>query len=156
MLYVGMIFQYDTTQKSGLLMLSDGEKKNFNITQWVDKENSPAVGQKISYREKKTHVEIQVATEADEAEAASPQEPESSAEEDAKEFVVAEYETVDEYINYYTSIGFKLVKDTKDGSDRIVTLRFYTPEDYGETIIKEDTSKISLKQTMNGQVAINR
>ena len=65
MVSTGMIFQYDSTQGTGLLMLSDGETKEFSSNDWTDTVNSPAIGQKISYLSDAHGTQIKVAGEED-------------------------------------------------------------------------------------------
>jgi hypothetical protein len=65
MVSIGMIFQYDAELGSGLVMLSGGDQKTFNRTNWVDSDNEPSVGQKISYDDSGYSVQIKVANEDD-------------------------------------------------------------------------------------------
>ena len=48
MVSIGMIFQFNSDEGSGLIMLSDGATKEFTTRDWTDESNAPAVGLKIS------------------------------------------------------------------------------------------------------------
>ena len=39
MVFIGMIFQFNSDQGTGLIMLSDGEKKEFSTDEWADEVN---------------------------------------------------------------------------------------------------------------------
>lgn len=147
MISTGMIFQYDSTQGIGLIMLSDGETKQFSKHYWVDTENEPAIGQKISYEDNYGHVQIKTANEEVTAVASSTEDDEATQEEDA----AGQFSTVEDVITYYTDSGFKLVSDSEDGESRTITLRLYTPTDYGEATIKKIGSEISVMQVLNGK-----
>lgn len=62
-----------------------------------------------------------------------------------------EFESVDEYINYFTKKDFKVIRDNEDEKSRTVTLRAYAMGDFSEVIIKQNTSGITLKHTLNGK-----
>lgn len=63
-----------------------------------------------------------------------------------------EFSSVDEYISYFTDMGFKLVKDTENYGGRTLTLRRYADGEPSEVIIKHIGSKINVTQTVNGKV----
>jgi hypothetical protein len=152
MVKIGMIFQYDAELGSGLVMLSGGEQKTFNRTNWVDSDNEPAVGQKISYDDSGYSAQIKVANEEDKISANSVEEkPEEVEEKPSPLEVIKELDTVDAYIEYYVEMGFKLVKDSEDDNVRTVNLRLYTPDDYGEATITLEDSKLSVVQVINGK-----
>lgn len=156
MVNIGMIFQYDAELGSGLVMLSGGEQKTFNRTNWVDSDNEPTVGQKISYDDSSYLVQIKVANEEDKISAnAVESEPEEVVKEPSPLEHIKELETVDAYIEYYVEMGFKLVKDSGGDSVRTANLRVYTPEDYGEATITYDGSKLSVVQVVNGKKITN-
>lgn len=157
MIYIGMIFQYDGTQGKGLIMLTDGEKKEFTTDEWIDSENMPAVGQKISYKSSSSKVKIRVATQEDLDMSLLPEAEQKSDEEEIKsDFDGVEPVTVDDFINYFTSLGYKLIKDLKDETSRSITLRMYTPADYGEATINLNGSEMSVVQTLNGKTVLTR
>lgn len=155
MIYIGMIFQYDQNSGSGLIMLSDGEKKEFSAAEWIDTQNTPAVAQKIAYVISGSNVQVRVATEEDIVTAASDQEPDVIEEEPTPEEDAVTFDTIDEYIEYYTQMGFKLIKDTGDNESRNAALRFYVAGDFGEVTLKQNGSKINVTQMMNGQVVFS-
>ncbi|MBN2816928.1 MAG: hypothetical protein JXQ67_09605 [Campylobacterales bacterium] len=143
----GMIFQYDRSEQNGLLMLTNGEKKEFNIDNWVDALNEPFVGQKISYEFVSGKAQIWV-------EGSQRLElQESAVEVDEDEIDLGD---VDDHITYYISMGFNLVKDSMENGSRIVNLRYYRNGEFGEATIKENNGVISLTQSMNGQTIVNR
>jgi|GEM_PF-2476069 len=147
MIYTGMIFQYDNTQERGLVMLSDGETKEFHLRDWIDTINTPAIGQKISYEQNASGAKIRVATQEDEQRVLS-----------AKDDQIAEDEMsdVDEYIAYFTSLGYKLVKDLVQNEIRTVSLRMYTASDYGEALIKQNETSTIVTQSLNGKTVLNK
>ena len=154
MLFTGMIYQYDSTEGTGLLMLSDGEKKEFSSNDWIDSVNMPAVGQKISYESNANRIQIKVASEEDIHKALAEKEKKGSKEENVSTDLTQQFTSLDDWLNYFTSIGYKLVKDTGIDESRTLTLRLYTPADYGEAIIKQSGSKISISQTLNGKPVV--
>jgi len=150
MFFTGMIFQYDTNSKSGLLMLSNGEKKEFNATHWVDKQNQAAVGLKISYEQNAETLKVKVATQEDEQRAL--QEKEQGLEpQNEQDSSGDEFKNMEEYIAYFKDLGYRLVKDIQGDDSRDVELRIYTAEEYGDATIKQKGSKISVTQTLNGK-----
>ena len=147
MIATGMIYQYDTAQGIGLIMLTDGETKQFSKHYWVDTDNEPAVGQKISYEDNYGHVQIKIASEELSAAESSTEDEKVAQEEDA----AGQFSTVEDFITYYTDSGFKLVSDNEDGESRTITFRLYTPTDYGEATIKKIGSEITVMQVLNGK-----
>lgn len=145
MIYIGMIFQYDSDMGSGRIMLSDGEQGEFNRIDWIDSENMPAVGQKISYDTSGSHVKIRVATEEDKAKALLQEEEESAQAEKL------EFSDMDEAIKHFTDKGYKLLKDTQVDESRTASLRLYTTTDFGEASIIQKGSDIIINQTLNGK-----
>ena len=148
MVYIGMVFRCDSEDKSGHIMYSDGEKREFNATHWVDTENLPAVGQKVSYEASNNRIEIKVVDNAEQI-TESPVEVLHTHQETGEEL-----SSVDDYINYYTNMGFKEVRRPKDNESDTITLRLYTSGDYGEVIIKTNGSQLSVKQTINGETTL--
>ena len=148
MIYLGMIFQYDEATSTGLIMLNDGEQGKFSSFDWIDTENIPSVGQKISYENSNGRIKIRVATQEDKDRALLDEEKESDAVEDPTEH----FTNIDEYIKYFTEIGYKIIKDAKDDQVRKLSLRLYTPTDFGEATIVENGSEISVTQILNGKL----
>ena len=156
MVFTGMIFQFNSEEGRGLIMLSDGEQREFCTNDWIDTENMPAVGQKISYENGNNRIQIKVANEEDKIVVSSDEEKKSDPEEDNEtDLIPPQFTKVEDYINYYKDMGFKLVKDSGDDELRTVTLRLYTVTDYGEATIKQDGSKISVTQVLNGKTVVS-
>lgn len=65
-----------------------------------------------------------------------------------------EFASVDEYINHFTQLGFKILKDTEHDGSRTLMLRKYVMDEHGEVIIKHMGSKISVTQTVNGKKVV--
>ena len=146
MIVIGMIYQYDDTQGRGLVMLSDGETKEFSMHEWIDKDNRPNVGQKIAYNENVGRIQIKVADQDDEAKAAS-QEVEEVQEEQSN----SDQYSVDEYIDYFTKMGFKLVKNVDSEATQSVSLRKYTEVEFSEILIERNGSKLDVTQLVDGK-----
>lgn len=152
MVHIGMIFQYDSTKRMGLVMITGGEKREFTLHNWVDDENQPAVGQKVTYDESTHPVKIQVANEDDKIIVPSDEENQDvQIKDSSNETQEHSFTDVDKSITYFTDMGFKVLKDIKDDESRTVTLRLYTPTDYGEVTIKQSGLKISVNQIINGK-----
>ena len=155
MIFIGMIYQYDSEQGTGLLMLSDGEKKEFTINEWVDSVTQPKMAQKISYELVANRVCIKAATEEDIARASAEKEEEVSVEEEsASSESMHQFANLDDCLEYFTQREFKVVKDIPNDESRVLTLRKYTPTEYGEAIITQRNSKINIELTLNGKPAI--
>ena len=76
-----MIYQFDSTQGTGLIMLSDGDKREFSSNDWVDVSTAPAVGLKVSYESSDDLIKIKVASEADKNKALQDEKKNASKEE---------------------------------------------------------------------------
>jgi hypothetical protein len=152
MVHIGMIFQYDSTQGMGLVMITGGEKREFTLHNWIDGDNQPAVGQKVTYDESSHPVRIQVANEDDKIIVPFDEENQYVQIEDSTDQTEEQnFTDVDNAITNFTDMGFKVLKDIKDDESRTVTLRLYTPTDYGEVTIKQSGLKISVNQIINGK-----
>lgn len=64
-----------------------------------------------------------------------------------------EFTNLDECLNYFTELGFNLIKDEEKATSRIVTLRSYTPEEFAEVMVRQTGSKITVMKTVNGKTA---
>ena len=137
MIHIGMIYQYSDENSSGLIMFSDGMSKTFTKDDWNDKNTAPGVGQKVTYAETSDGVEVQVASEDNISKTVSSKE---------------EKKSIEEYLEHFTSLGFKCIKDTNTDSVRVLTLRSFATGESEEVIIKENNSNITVVQTMNGKV----
>lgn len=136
MVYRGMIFQYNTDNGTGLIMLSDGTQKTFTSDDWVDSTNTPTVGQKIAYIDNVNDIQVRVASEDDINDTESDKEESTS---------------VDEHLEHFVSIGFKLVKDTINNEIRTVILRSFATGESQEVIITKKDSKTTIVETINGK-----
>lgn len=151
MVFIGIIYQFDTIQGAGLIMLTDGEKKEFTTDEWIDGVNTPAVGQKISYEIDGYRVHIKVASEADEVKIASQAKTSGRKDETSTDAALEKFTGVDEYIHYFSDMGFKRVKDEDSGRERTLTFRRYADGEASEVVIRQSGSKISVTQTVNGK-----
>ena len=149
MTYIGMVFQFDGTQGSGQMMFAEGEKREFTADDWVDGQNIPAVGQKVSYAINNNRAEIKVAG-GDAVITSVPPLVQQTASSDTPSESEG-FSSLDEYISHYTGMGFRLVKDT--GSDGLRSLSFRKLEngDPIELIVTECDSEITVAQTVNGK-----
>lgn len=145
MIFIGMIFQYNSEQGTGLIMLSDGGQKEFSQTQWADSINSPAVGQKIAYETDVTSVKVRVASQDDISRASAKPKEESSS--DNKNET-----SVDEYLKHFTDLGFKLVKDTNSDAVRTLILRSFATGESQELIITQTASSTTVVEKINGKI----
>lgn len=137
MIHAGMIFQYNSDNETGLIMFSDGSQKTFSSDDWVDMINTPAIGQKIVYTETVDVIEIRVASEDDLSNIPLNKEKSKS---------------VDEHIEHFVSIGFKLVKETLNNEVQTVILRTFQTGEPQEVIITNQGSKITIIETINGKI----
>lgn len=154
MIFIGMIYQYDSTEGTGLLMLSDGDKREFSSSDWVDSVNAPAVGQKISYKSDANRIQIKVASEEDISKALAEKEKQSSSEENVSTEFEKQFANLDDCLEYFTDRGFKQVKDIQSDDLRTLTLRKYTEVEYGEAIIEQKGSRLSIQLTLNGKPVV--
>lgn len=69
--------------------------------------------------------------------------------------IIEEFTSLDEYINHFTDMGFKLVRDAENNGSRTLSLRRYVMDQHAEIIIKHSDSKISVTQTVNGKPVIS-
>lgn len=132
----GMIFQFNSDEGRGLIMLTDGQTKEFNASQWADENNMPSVGLKISYDESSNDVKIKMYDELEGKKNLS-------------------FSTADEYIQYFKESGFNLVKDTKDDESRTVTLRKFSIDEHSEVIIESRNDKTTVTRTVNGKKVVD-
>ena len=141
MILIGMIFQLDKSNARGMIMFTDGQTREFSLENWVDTQNEPKVGQKISYVDKAGHIEIQVAAQEDELLA---KEAQKESAQNIRDF--------DARLARFVSEGFKLVKQTGEIGSRNAILRLYTSTDYGEVNLREEGAEVAVAQSMNGKV----
>lgn len=137
-----MIFQFNKDNGSGLVMLTNGETKEFSVNDWVDTSNEAAVGLKVSYEKGDTFVKIQTLKNEG---AVSAEKEEAPVEEKS------ECSSVDEYVEHYVADGYKLVRDINQAGVRRAILRRFLEDGHGEVIVTEEDSKISLTTLVNGK-----
>ncbi len=137
MIYIGMIFQYNTDNGTGLIMLSDGAQKTFTSDDWTDSENTACVGQKIAYIENENNIQVRVASEADI----------NNTVEDKRE-----PKSVDEHLKHFIGLDFKLIKDAQNDGTRVMTLRSFAREESEEVIITHTDSKTTIVKKINGKI----
>ncbi|HIP53938.1 MAG TPA: hypothetical protein EYH11_00500 [Sulfurimonas autotrophica] len=138
---MGVIFQFNSDDGKGLIMLSDGETKEFSRSQWVDKTRDPAIGLKIFYDSKTNKVSSQ----------REDQETDTIKSEEENTQDVLSLNSVDEYITHFKEDGFNLVKDFEDDEERRIIFRKYTVEEPLEVIITRKNDQISLVYMVNGK-----
>ncbi|MDP3302032.1 MAG: hypothetical protein Q8S36_08725 [Sulfuricurvum sp.] len=63
-----------------------------------------------------------------------------------------ELTTVDEHINHFVDMGFKILKETENYGARTLMLRRYVMDEHSEVTIKHVGSKITVIQTVNGKI----
>lgn len=148
MVYIGMIFQFENSQGEGMIMFSDGEKREFSKNEWVDTLNLPSLGKKVSFEYSGNKVHIKLADSNDDITTAPP-EVQKNVQEEITTFIEG-FTCVDEYINYYINKGFKLIKDVEVEAVRTLSFRKFDTEPY-EVIIKQSASNIIVTQTENGK-----
>lgn len=119
MVSTGMIFQFDSVQGRGLIMLSDGEKKEFSTDDWADESNMPSVGLKISYESNGPLVKIKTASEI-EIKKKVPNEPTS------KEEVVTGFSSIEAFQNHFSDKGFDIIKNRKETAGNELTMGKFT------------------------------
>ena len=200
MISIGMIFQFNSDEGSGLIMLSNGETKEFTTRDWVDKSNAPAVGLKISYEDNGYLRKIKIPSDDEikniscDKKTSEDENPKNftSLEEFENHYVNKKFVTVaktkdtikmqkysiegeysisfsfedstpqfredlhplpsiDDHIQYFKDMGYKLASDSGDGEERKVSLRTYSMDDYGEVTISYPNSKINVTVMMNGK-----
>ena len=107
MISIGMIFQFNNEAGTGLIMLSSGETKEFNVEEWIDTENEPSIGKEILYEDSENRIKIKVPTTQEKSKALL--EKETQKEESAPNF-----KSKEECLNYYTDKGFDLINTAED------------------------------------------
>lgn len=202
MLFTGMIIQFNTDQDTGLIMLSDGQTKEFKMSEWVDKENVPKVGLSISYEETESFKKVQILNEEEREDIDISNVTINEDDTDSTNFKsIKEYEKfyekegfitqansktslsmkryslegihslevilknnqfelttdlyelkeVDDHIQYFKDVGYKLASDSSNENSRNISLRSYSVEEYGEVQISYRNSKMNVVIMNNGK-----
>lgn len=157
MTFRGMIFQYNSEMETGLIMLADGEKKNFSIHNWSDEATSPKIGLEVLYNASTDPVTIKALSaqektkfvEEEKKAKAAPADPTIS-KEAAKEPTPI-FDTMQEYIDYYKDKGFNLARDSVNSGTRTASFRKYEMGDFEEVVLVETDVKISITKLLNGK-----
>jgi hypothetical protein len=150
----GLISQFDPNDGTGHIMFSDGEKFEFTLQEWKDREQAPMVGLKVAFSIHKGLAHIKIAAMDDEI-TESPdaalleQHSENDPFEEAQSN--ADLKSIDDFIQHYSPKGFKIARDTSNGLARTVSLRLFTPSEFAEIMITQTGDKISASYTLNGQ-----
>ena len=157
MIFTGVLYQYDQESGTGLLMVGNGEKKEFEKSQWADSENEPAMGQRISYEVIGEVVQVKLVTEeaiqrANAYKEQMKEEGQNKPQETSPNCSI-QFQDIDTCIQHYTNLGFKCIRDTQEGLSRVLSFRYYSSAsgDFAEAIIKQTGDTISVTQTLNGQ-----
>lgn len=112
---IGMIFQFNSEQGTGLIMLSDGQKKEFSTAQWVDESNIPSIGLEIIYEDSGDLIKIKVPSEEEKNALRSDKKPK-------KEKEPTTFSSLEEFQSYFSNKGFDLIKNTDETSDNELTM----------------------------------
>jgi len=208
MVSIGMIFQFNTTEGAGLIMLSNGETKEFNIQEWTDTDNEAAIGLEVLYESDTQGTKIKVPTVQEKAEVlankTTKQEADISSckslqdyqvyfsnkgfesvkniEENSEielsmakfsgsslERIAISFEnfnvqlnetskqliTIQDYIECFQTLGYKLAKDVDIAGVRTASLRRFLENGHGEMIITSSDSSVKVQRMVNGKEVIN-
>lgn len=136
-----MIYQFNSDEGTGLIMLSDGETKEFSAVDWVDESNVPAVGLKISYENSDDLIKIKVPS-VEEKNPTLPNEK-TSKEEDSAGFT-----SIEEFQSYFTDKGFDVIKNTDDTADDELTMGKFSEEGVQSVSISFKDAKQELTEKM--------
>jgi hypothetical protein len=147
---IGMIFRIDGDAGTGEIMFAEGEKRSFSMNEWADGVHTPSLGQKVSYEQDSSGVKISVAS-IDADITMAPQDPTKSTSQ-AGGSAIEGFTSIDDYINYFTDLGFNRAKDIQVGIERTVSFRKLHMGDPIEIIIKQRGTEITATQTVNGKV----
>ncbi len=165
MVFIGMIFQFNSDQGIGLIMLSDGEKKEFSTNDWIDENNTPSVGLEILYDNSDNIVKIRVPSEVEKNELKLKKQTKEEAvtshgsaqelqtDSSDKDYDVSEGTdgSVDDHIQRFKESGYRLINDTDDSGIRKATLRRYVMDEHSEIIITCSDDKVSVTKIINGK-----
>lgn len=116
-----MIFQFNSDEGTGLIMLSDGETKEFSTDDWVDESNAPAVGLKISYENNDDLIKVKVLNEENKNKPL-PNEKTS------KEKDIANFTSIEEFESSFSDKGFDVIQNTDESIDDELTMGKFTDE----------------------------
>jgi hypothetical protein len=138
MVFIGMIFQFNSDQGTGLIMLSDGEKKEFSTDEWVDESNLPKVGLQILYEISDNQVKIKVPSE-EEKDRLRPGKK-------RKEEELTSFTSIEEFQSHYAKKGFDVIKNTDETLDDRLTMGRYSDEGVQSVSINFEGAKAEIRK----------
>lgn len=153
MITMGMISRYNDENGMGTLVLSDGEIREFTKEDWIDKEFEPSMGQKVLYKIEQNTKEIRTTTDEEIKELKENQQKEEKSIEKPKEESLSshQFSSVEESIEHYQNLGFKLASDRDIKGIRTISMRYYENGEFGEAVISVDGSPFEISETRNGK-----
>jgi len=119
MIFRGMIFQYNSEEGTGLIMLSDGEQKEFSTNEWIDASNVPRVGLEVSYESSDNLIKIKMLNEAEKRKILLD-------EKRSKEEDITRFRSMQEFQSYFSNKGFEAVKNRQEDADDKLTMEKYS------------------------------
>ena len=155
MVSIGMIFQFNNTQGTGLIMLSDGEKKEFSTDDWVDASNLPKIGLEIVYEINDNRIKIKVPSEEEKNALKNKTLPgKKTVKEESdigkKEDDITGLTSLEEYQTYFSNKGFDVIKNTQETVDDELTMGKFSDESVETVSISFKNSKPELtKKTIH-------
>jgi hypothetical protein len=102
-----MIFQFNSEEGTGLIMLSDGEKKEFSTLDWVDDANAPKIGLEVSYESSAGPIKIKILSEVEKNQILLD-------EKRKKEDDTTSFTSMKECQAYFLSKGFEVVENADE------------------------------------------
>lgn len=136
MVSIGMIFQFNRDEGTGLIMLSDGAQKEFSVNEWTDGSTTPSVGLQIVYEISDNTVKIKVPSEEEKNEL-------QPARKSKQEKELTEFSSLEEFENYFSKKGFD-VMNTNKSSDSELNMLKYTDEGVQSVSIQFNNAKSEL------------
>lgn len=137
MVFIGMIFQFNSDQGTGLIMLSDGEKKEFSTDEWADEVNMPSVGLQILYDISDSGIKIKVPSEEEKNKL-------RPGKKIKKEEEVTSFTSTEEFQSYYSKKGFDVIKGSDEVIDDRLSMGKLSDEGVQSVSIRFEGSKAEL------------
>ncbi|QSZ42386.1 hypothetical protein GJV85_09800 [Sulfurimonas aquatica] len=151
-MFIGMIYQFNEVEGYGLIMLSNGETKEFTTNEWIDTTNSPYVGLEVLYDESSSGIKIKVPSSEEKDKTLATKKVNDQEEKPSREENKTDFESLDECIFYFEEDGYKIVKNIKNDNLGQITLRRYVMDEHSEITIDNSGAKITITKTVNGKV----
>ena len=140
MVLSGMIFQFNSEQGTGLLMLSNGESKEFSIRDWVDESQAPEVGLKISYEDSGYFKKIKLFSE------------EESIANDAKTNENnTNFKSIKDYENHYSAENYVTISST----DEKLSMQKYSTEGIHSILVKLNDGEAQVTEDLDPLVSVD-